>query len=110
MTENASENSRFDRDAFVENIKKNLDDWNHQIDELEESLGRITAQGRQRLQADLEALRARKEAVQVQLKELELASRDAVDILKEGVQTAGEDLADSINRTRKRFAEAEGQG
>jgi uncharacterized coiled-coil DUF342 family protein len=76
------------RDEYVEKIKAQLDEWNAAIDRLETRAGELTAEARQRFEARVDALRAKRQEIYGKLKEIQAAGESAWDAIKASVEVA----------------------
>jgi peptidoglycan hydrolase CwlO-like protein len=76
------------RDEYVDKIKGQLDEWNAAIDKLEKRPGELTAEARERYQARVAALRAKRQEIQGKLKEIQAAGESAWDAIKASVEVA----------------------
>jgi chromosome segregation ATPase len=56
------------REEYVEKIKRQLDEWNAAIDKLEKRAGELKTEARERYQARVAALRAKRQEIQGKLK------------------------------------------
>ncbi len=74
------------REEYVEKIKGQLDEWNAAIDKLEKRAGELKAEGRERYEARVKALRAKQQELIGKLKDLQAAGGSAWDAIKASVE------------------------
>jgi uncharacterized coiled-coil DUF342 family protein len=90
------------RDAYVQKLKAQLDDWNADITKLEAKAGLAAADAKIRYEQSLNSLRAERDQVSGKLEQIQESSEDAW----EEFQGSAEDLWD---RTKAAFAAAKAE-
>ena len=90
------------RDAYVQKIKAQIDDWNADITEFEAKVAKASAETRTKYEQGLDSLRAERDAARRKVEEIREESDDAW----EGLQTNAEDF---WGRTKAAFAAAKAE-
>jgi uncharacterized coiled-coil DUF342 family protein len=90
------------RDAYVQKLKAQIDDWNADITKLEAKAGQATADVRIKYEQSLNSLRAERDRVSDKLEQIQESSEDAW----EEFQAGAEDL---WGRTKAAFAAAKAE-
>ncbi len=90
------------RDAYVQKLKAQIDDWNADITKLEAKTGQASADLRIKYEQSLDSLRAERDQVSGKLEQIQESSEDAW----EEFQGSAEDLWD---RTKAAFAAAKAE-
>jgi DNA anti-recombination protein RmuC len=91
------------RDAYVERLKAQLDDWNAQIDKLEARARQADAETRVEYEKQIEALRSRRDDMQNRLEDLRDAAGDAWRDLQKGADDAWEEIKAAFDTALTRF-------
>jgi TolA-binding protein len=92
-----------DRDAFVEQAKKQLDDWNAQIDKLQAQMERQGEDARRQQEQALREMEANRDKAEKRLAEMQEAGRAAWEDMRGAVERSMADLASAWETARKRF-------
>jgi predicted nucleic acid-binding Zn-ribbon protein len=100
---NKNERTIGDRDALVADLKNKLDQANAKIDKLEARLQDVSANTRQQYEQEIDALKARRDAYQQRVLELQAASADAWSDLRSGLDEAWQNLADALEKAKTHF-------
>jgi uncharacterized coiled-coil DUF342 family protein len=90
------------RDAYVQKLKAQIDDWNADITKLEAKAGQAAADAKIKYEQSLDSLRAERDQVSEKLEQIQESSEDAW----EEFQGSAEDLWD---RTKAAFAAAKAE-
>ena len=90
------------RDAYVQKIKAQIDDWNADITKLEAKAGQASAEMRIKYEQSLDSLRTERDAAHQKVEQI----RDASDDTWEGLQAGAEDF---WGRTKAAFAAAKAE-
>jgi peptidoglycan hydrolase CwlO-like protein len=98
------------REEYVERMKRQLDEWNAAIDKLEKRAGELTAEARQRVQARVAALRAKRQEIQGKLKEMQAAGESAWDAIKASVEAARTEFKRAYEETESETPSLPGSG
>jgi predicted nucleic acid-binding Zn-ribbon protein len=85
------------RDEYVEKMKAQLDEWNKDIDALEEKLAAASASTRERLEPHLAKAREARDAVASKLSELKDAGENRWDSLQADVEHVWKTFKQSVN-------------
>ena len=91
------------RDAYVTDLKTQLDRWNADMARWEAQARTAQAEMKKRYEKDLEALRAQREKALYQMKLLEGASSTAWAEITRGADEAWERMRASIDNARVNF-------
>lgn len=92
-----------DRDAYVEKVKSQLDEWNLEIDNLEARASKASDDVRAQLEKAIEGVRKEYQEARARLDGVRHARGDAWHDLKDGMQKAWADLRQSIDDTAARI-------
>jgi len=90
------------RDEYVEKMKHKLDEWNHDIDKLEEKSEHLKDDVKVAYQKEINSLKQQRETVKGKVNELIHASEEAWDELKVGVEEAWKKFTDAIGKAHSR--------
>ena len=90
------------RDAYVEKLKAQIDDWNADITKLETKAGLAAADVRIAFEQTIESLRAERDAVHAKVEQIEESTEEAWEELKDHA----EELWD---KTKRAFAAAKAE-
>lgn len=91
------------RAQYERAIEDQLDKLDARIQALKEQLGKAEVQAKAEIEEQLDELRAKKQAVAKRLADLRVASEEAWQELKTGINTAMQELKESVDRALKRF-------
>jgi len=91
------------RDAYVEQMKAQLDRWNAKLDEWEAKAHQAQADQKIGYEKKLAELRSKRDETQSLLAELRPAGEDAWTALQDGVNKAMEELKQSLDRAASEF-------
>lgn len=91
------------RDAYVEKLKAQLDEWNAELDKLEAHARKADAEERMRYEARITALREKEQQARETLKLILKAKDDAWGDLKHGVESAWSSLKSSLSEAKSEF-------
>jgi len=92
-----------ERDAYVEKLKSQLDEWNTELNRLEGEARKAKAEGRNPFESRIEALRQKEKAVKETLGRILEARDDAWDDLKKGMGSAWSSLKTSLTKAKSEF-------
>jgi uncharacterized coiled-coil DUF342 family protein len=93
------------REEYALELKRKLDEWNAEIDQLEARARAAKEDARQRMGERLNTLRAKRVEAQTQVERIEGASGDSWEALKQGAERTWDELKDTLQRTREAFSE-----
>ncbi|HET6496000.1 MAG TPA: hypothetical protein VFH61_11640 [Thermoleophilia bacterium] len=91
------------RDAYVERLKTQLGGWSADIEMLKARAGKISADARAEYEEQLAGLREQRDSLAAKVSDLQAASDEAWDGLKQGVQVAWDRAKDSFQKAISRF-------
>jgi hypothetical protein len=91
------------RHAYIDKLKDKLDEWDVQIDELEERALETKAELKFELEDQMRSLKLKRDITRLKLSEIKDASEDAWEELKAGAEEAWHDLKDAIEKARSHF-------
>lgn len=94
-----------DRETFIAGFKRKLDDWNDDIDHIEERARQAGARLRGESAELVSELRGRRQEIDEDLKSLGRSLGDAWHDLREGLEEAGADLKAAIADAHRRFGQ-----
>ena len=89
--------------AYVKELKAQLDAWNAELDQFEAKARKAEANAKIRYQQRVEELRRMRDAAKLRLTEIQGASEDAWEDLREGVQSAWSSLKESFQEAKSEF-------
>jgi chromosome segregation ATPase len=89
-----------ERDAYVQKLKGQLDEWNAEIDKLEARAAQATGEAKLKLEEQMTSLRRQRGEAKARLAQLQGATDDAWEQLKTGLDDAWASLKDGIDRAR----------
>ena len=92
-----------ERQAYIEKMKAKLDEWNADIDKLAAQAKSAEADAQLRFQQQLDELKASRDQAARQLKELQNASADAWETMRQGAEAAWEEMAKAFKDAAHRF-------
>ncbi|MCF8129712.1 MAG: hypothetical protein K9N10_14480 [Deltaproteobacteria bacterium] len=91
------------RDADLEKLKTQLDEWNAELNRLEAEIQKAKADERDRYEIRIKGLREKEEAVKETLGHIFGERDEAWDDLKEGVGSAWSSLKSSLKEAKTEF-------
>ena len=91
------------RDAYVERLKTQLGGWSADIEMLKARAGKISADAKAEYEEQLAGLREQRDSLAAKVSDLQHASDEAWDGLKQGVQAALDRAKDSFQKAVSRF-------
>jgi uncharacterized coiled-coil DUF342 family protein len=90
------------RDAYVQKLKAQIDDWNADITKLEAKAGHAAADVRIKYEHSLDSLRAERDAVHAKVEQIQGSTEDAWEELKDHAEELWE-------KTKRAFAAAKAE-
>ncbi|CAG0991096.1 hypothetical protein MTYP_02288 [Methylophilaceae bacterium] len=93
------------KDAYVEKLKAQLDEWSADIDVLEARAKKVDAELRVKCDEQLVVLRSKRDEAKVRLKEIQESAGDAWQELRKGGDEAWESIKHAFIEARKKFGE-----
>lgn len=91
------------RNAFVQKLKAQLDEWNADINELETKADQAEVRAKIEYHKRIADLRARFKEVEDKIGELQQADEGAMENLKQGIETSWEILKASFTKAKSEF-------
>ncbi|OOE89348.1 sll1863 family stress response protein [Salinivibrio sharmensis] len=91
------------RQEMIDKLHNRLHDWNQEIDKLEEKANVASANAKAEYRESIEHLRARKEQAKTRINELQHASDDAWDDIKQGAEQALTSLKEAYDSAKQKF-------
>ena len=91
------------KDAYVEKLKAQLDEWSAEIDRLEAQLRKTDAELHIKYEENIIALKTRRDEARVKLAELQLSAGDAWKELQKGADEAWDSIKRAVVEARKKF-------
>jgi predicted nucleic acid-binding Zn-ribbon protein len=91
------------RDAFVQKLKAQLDEWNADINELETKTDQAEVRAKIEYHKRIADLRARLKEVEDKIGELQQAGEGALENLKQGLENSWEILKVSFTKAKSEF-------
>jgi len=94
-----------DKKSYLEMLADQLREWDTEIDELKVKAHLAKADAKDELQKQIEELRAKKEAAQGKLKQLQDAGDEAWDDIKDGVEKSWTELKGAFRSAMSKFTD-----
>lgn len=91
------------KDEYIESLAAELKEWSAQIDLLNAKAENAAAEARLKYAEELDALRAKQQVAVLKIKELEAASGDAWQTVKETADKVWDDLRIGLASTVAKF-------
>jgi len=91
------------RDKYVATMKKQLDEWNAEMDVLEAKVQATKEDAREKYQEQLVALRAKRQEGEKKLEAIKSATEDSWEQLKVEAENVWEAFKDSVNAFKAHF-------
>lgn len=92
-----------DKDVYVEKIKAKIDEWNAELDKLVAKAKQAKAGAKEKSDEQIGRLRAKIEALQSKLAELQRSGGSAWVELKSGVEQASASLKEAFKKAKAHF-------
>lgn len=93
-----------DKKYYLQNLADQLHQWDVEIDELNARAGKAQAEAKREHLNEIDNLRAKKEAAQSQMKQLQAAGNDAWDDMKTGIEKSWTELSGAFASAFAKFA------
>ena len=93
----------FTRDKYVATMKKQLDEWNAEMDVLEAKVQATKEDAKEKYQEQLVALRAKRQEGEKKLEAIQSATEDSWEQLKAEAENVWEAFKDSVNAFKAHF-------
>ena len=93
------------RDEFIEKVKVKIDEWNSEIDALEKRAELEGTKAKVALEKRVVSLREKQHRLREKLSEAQDAGADVWESVKIGMQLIWDDVAETIDETKKSFVE-----
>jgi chromosome segregation ATPase len=91
------------KEEYQKKLEAQLEEWDAQLDQLRARAQEAQANVREKIESELENLKAQRAAVQAKLDELRNRSENAWEDLRDGVEKAWSDLGDAMSKVVGRF-------
>ncbi|GAB6088529.1 sll1863 family stress response protein [Spirochaeta dissipatitropha] len=91
------------REELIQKLKTRLDEWNKSIDELEAQAEKVEADAKIKLQEQLQDLKKQRDSARNDLRDLQSASSEAFEDMKDGLEQAWKSINDSFRSALTRF-------
>jgi chromosome segregation ATPase len=92
------------RDAYVEKIKAQIDQWNAEINKFQAQARQAAADVKIEYEEQVADLKGRRDALRQRLADLQQAGDEAFEDLKEGTDKALEGIKGAFAKARSRFS------
>jgi len=89
------------RDDYVKNLKSKLDQWNADLDTLEDKARGAAEDAKAAYRGRIDDARKRRDEARQKLTEIESAGEDAWEELKKGTEDAWDRLADGVKKAKE---------
>lgn len=91
------------RKAWEQKLEAQLGEWDGKLDEIAAAAAKAKAHARSEIEAQLEALRAKRASLRDQLEALRQRASGAGDDLKQGIEKAWGDMRQALDHIQARF-------
>jgi hypothetical protein len=91
------------RDAYVEEMKVKLDQWNAGMDKFQVKANQATADVLADYKYHLERIKAKRGEFEVKMSELKAAGETAWEDLKSGVESSWQTMGDALHAAKSKF-------
>ncbi len=91
------------KDAYVEKLKAQLDEWNADLDKLEAKARGAKADAQIKHEEQLASLRQHRDQAKQKLNEIQLSAGGAWEHLKQGAEDAWTRLKDAVTKAKSQF-------
>jgi vacuolar-type H+-ATPase subunit H len=91
------------RHEYIDRLKDKLDEWDADIDELEELATKAKSELKFELEDQITSLKLKRDIAKLKLSEIKDASEEAWEDIKTGTEEAWDDLKDAIEKARSHF-------
>jgi hypothetical protein len=91
------------RHEYIDKLKDKLDEWDADIDKLEELATKAKAGLKFELEDQITSLKIKRDIAKLKLSEIRDASEEAWEDIKTGAEEAWDDLKDAIEKARSHF-------
>ena len=91
------------RHEYIDKLKEKLDEWDTDIDELEQSAQKVKADLKFELEDQLTSLKLKRDIAKLRLSEIKDSGEEAWEDLKAGAEEAWDDLKVAIEKARSHF-------
>ncbi|MGY6634745.1 MAG: sll1863 family stress response protein [Alkalilacustris sp.] len=92
-----------DREAYVEKLKAQIDQWNHEIDKMQASARAAQDDARRQYEAQLAQMRTERDKAEAKMREARAASEKAWQDMSAGMVAAWESIGEGFRNAMKRF-------
>jgi len=92
-----------DRQDYVDKIKEQLDNWNAQIDRMQEEAKKASADAQRHYDEQLKQMRQRRDEAEEKMREARSASEKAWDDLSKSYIQAWQNIAEGFRNASGRF-------
>lgn len=93
------------KDAYVDKLKTQLDEWSADIDVLEVRVRKADEQLRLKYESQLATLKVKRDEAKVKLVELQKSTGEAWQELRKGSDEAWDSIKKAVAEARKKFGE-----
>jgi len=91
------------RDAYVQKLKHQIDQWNGEIDKLQAQADKLGATAKAEMQKHVETLKAKRAELEEKMTPIQKAGEEAWEDLRGGTNQALKALGDAVAAAKSRF-------
>lgn len=91
------------RDEFFDRLKQRVDDWNREIERLEQRVGSLKSDMKTRYQGRLDELKARRDNAEAKLEELHASGEDAWEKMQKEAEHAWIAFKEAVNTFKSHY-------
>jgi predicted RNase H-like nuclease (RuvC/YqgF family) len=91
------------RHEYIDKLKEKLDEWDADIDELEDRARTAKAELKLELEDQITSLKLKRDIAKLKLSEIKDASEEAWEDIKAGAEEAWADVKDAMEKAKSHF-------
>jgi predicted nucleic acid-binding Zn-ribbon protein len=91
------------KDAYVEKLKAQIDEWSVELDKLEAKVKKAGADAKIEYESQLKVLRQRYDSAKLKMAEIQDASESSWGDIKKGLESSWSALKEGIEKAKARF-------
>jgi predicted nucleic acid-binding Zn-ribbon protein len=97
------------RQEYVEQLHKQLDEWNRKLDDLEKKMNNMKIKDRSMFRDEIDYLRKKKDSIEESIGKIVNAESGAFDEMKKGVESAWNELSNAFVKSMSKFSDEMGK-
>jgi hypothetical protein len=92
-----------DRHEYIDKLKEKLDEWDADIDDLEDRAQRVKADVKFELEDQITSLKLKRDIAKLKLSEIKDSSEEAWEDIKAGAEEAWAEVKDALEKAKSHF-------